>query len=134
MKYDGPFEILRKVSSVAYQLRLPTSYGINPIINIAHLEKYNQSPEIYGDRPHKKINRADFETLPEDEVEQIVAERWIKRRTTQVPQYKVRWLGYGPEYDEWKTKPELVNAPLVLEAWIRKQSRTPKSYGQSGES
>ncbi|KAI5885659.1 uncharacterized protein SCHCODRAFT_02446274, partial [Schizophyllum commune H4-8] len=34
MKYDGPFEIIRKISPVTYQLRLPESYGMHPILNI----------------------------------------------------------------------------------------------------
>lgn len=28
------------VSRVAYRLRMPDSYGIHPVINIAHLDKY----------------------------------------------------------------------------------------------
>jgi hypothetical protein len=51
MKYDGPFEIIRKLSPVTYQLRLPVSYGIHPILNIAHLETYYKSPPELGDRP-----------------------------------------------------------------------------------
>ncbi|KLO04838.1 hypothetical protein SCHPADRAFT_808112, partial [Schizopora paradoxa] len=42
MRYDGPFEILQKVSPLAYRLRMPASYGINPVINIAHLERYHK--------------------------------------------------------------------------------------------
>jgi len=47
MKYDGPFEIIRKLSPVTYQLRLPASYGMHPILNIAHLEPYDKSPAIF---------------------------------------------------------------------------------------
>ena len=38
MKYDRPFEVIQKLSPVSYRLRMPASYGIHPIINIAHLE------------------------------------------------------------------------------------------------
>ena len=48
MRYDGLFEIIRKLSPVTYQLRLPTSYGIHPILNIAHLEEYKQLPPSLG--------------------------------------------------------------------------------------
>ncbi|KAJ7154825.1 hypothetical protein C8R46DRAFT_1227642 [Mycena filopes] len=72
MSYDGPFEVIRKLSPVTYQIRLPTSYGMHPIINVAHLEKYNVSPEEFGEQPKKHLNRADFEDLPEEEVEQIL--------------------------------------------------------------
>jgi len=40
MRYDRPFEIIHKLSPVTYQLRLLASYGIHPILNIAHLEEY----------------------------------------------------------------------------------------------
>jgi hypothetical protein len=56
MRYDGPFEILQKVSPVAYHIRLPSSYGIHPVINIAHLEKYEPSPPEFGSRPIKQLN------------------------------------------------------------------------------
>jgi hypothetical protein len=35
MKYEGPFEIMEQVSPVSYRLRLPASYRIHPVINIA---------------------------------------------------------------------------------------------------
>lgn len=69
MKYDGPFEILAKVSPVAYRLRMPVSYGVHPVINIAHLERYIQSLEELGDRPQRNLNRANFEDLPKADVD-----------------------------------------------------------------
>jgi hypothetical protein len=48
MKYDGPFKVFQKLSPVSYRLRLPESYGIHPILNIVHLEKYQPSPSEFG--------------------------------------------------------------------------------------
>lgn len=48
-RYDGPFEIMKKVSTVAYHLRMPASYSIHPVINIEHPEKYQDSPIEFGD-------------------------------------------------------------------------------------
>jgi hypothetical protein len=48
MKYDSPFEIIKKISPVSYQLKMPASYGIHPVLNIAHLEKYQASPPEFG--------------------------------------------------------------------------------------
>ena len=56
LKYDGPFQISSKLSPVTYHLRLPVSYGIHPIINIAHLEPYNTSPPELSDRPTKSLH------------------------------------------------------------------------------
>ena len=54
---------------------MPESYGIHPILNITHLEKYQPSPAEFGNRPTKLLNRADFDKLPEYEVDKIIAER-----------------------------------------------------------
>jgi hypothetical protein len=75
MKYDGPFEVIQKLSPVSYQLRMPASYGIHQIVNIAHLEKYQPSPAEFGNCPTKNLNREDFEALPEYEVDKIITER-----------------------------------------------------------
>src|ERR1700761_8941069 len=125
MKYDGPFEILRKLSPVTYQIRLPVSYGIHPIINIAHLERYEKSPPDLGARPSKSLNRDDFDVLPEIEIERIIADRWRKVRGRRVQQFKVQWKGYGPEHDEWLTKRALRNAPAILAHWLDSKDVPP---------
>nr|GAT46648.1 TY3B-TY3B protein [Mycena chlorophos] len=123
MRYDGPFEIIRKISPVTYQLRLPISYGIHPILNIAHLEAYQKSPEDLGERPKKDLNRDDFDAVPEVEIDRIIAERWRKVRNRRVQQFKVRWIGFGPEHDEWLTKRRLRNAPAILQEWVDAKDR-----------
>ena len=65
MKYDGPFEIIQKLIDVSYRLRMPQSYGIHPILKIAHLEKYQPSPTEFGNQPTKSLNRANFDELQE---------------------------------------------------------------------
>ena len=74
MKYDGPFEIIQKLSAVFYRLRMLESYGIHPMLNIVHLEKYQPSPTKFGNRPTKSLNRADFDELPEYKVEMIITD------------------------------------------------------------
>ena len=39
-RYQGHFEIMKKISAVAYRLRMPASYGMHPVLNIQQLEKY----------------------------------------------------------------------------------------------
>lgn len=122
MRYDRPFEILSKISPVAYQIRLPMSYKMHPVINIEHLEPYSESPPEFGNRPRKRLNREDFEALPEVEVEKIVDEsyRYLKtkdKRRRRYPIYRVHFVGYPPEEDDWKTEGELRNAPEILREW-----------------
>ena len=118
MRYDGPFEIIRKLSPVTYQLRLPASYGIHPILNIAHLEEYKQSPESLSNQPTKRLNHEDFNDLPEFEVEAIIGERLRKTRAgRRIREFKVRFTSYGPEFDEWLPPRNLRNAPELLAHW-----------------
>ena len=43
MKYDSPFEVMQKLSPVSYRLRMLASYGIHLVLNIAHLEKCQET-------------------------------------------------------------------------------------------
>ena len=79
-RYEGPFEIIQKLSSVSYHLRMPASFGMHSVLNIEHLERYQESPEEFGERPKIKLKQMDFEELPEYQVERIVAESWHKGR------------------------------------------------------
>lgn len=124
MKYDGPFEIITKISPVAYRLRMPASYGVHPIINIAHLEKYVQSPEDLGDRPQRNLNRTNFEDLPEEDVDRIVSERRKPGRNGRlITEYLIRFEHYNEDHDEWKTAVQLRNAPEILQSWRARMLR-----------
>jgi hypothetical protein len=116
MRYDGPFEVMQKISDVAYRIRLPASYGIHPVINIAHLESYNRD-ESNENHPKRHLNRKDFIENPEFEVKQILGEKWIKRGKRRVKKYKVRFVSYGPEWVEWLSRQALTNAPDILKEW-----------------
>ena len=65
---------MKKLSPVSYRLKMPASYGIHPVLNIDHLEKYQASPTEFGVWPQKSLNHEDFDELPEYEVDKIVAE------------------------------------------------------------
>jgi hypothetical protein len=125
MKYDGPFEVLQKVSDVTYRLKIPASYRIHPVVNIAHLEPYYKD-EKGIDRPRKHMNRDDFDKKPEYEVEQIVDEKMIKKGQRRQRRYLTRFVGYSPEWDEWLSKQQLTNAPMALKEWELKHKHIPE--------
>ncbi|QRW03556.1 Ty3/Gypsy polyprotein/retrotransposon [Ceratobasidium sp. AG-Ba] len=120
MKYDGPFEVSEKLSDVTYRLRIPASYKIHPVVNIAHLEPYHRDKD--GDsRPKKHLNRADFEEVPEYEVEEIVDEKMVKKGQRKQRRYLTKFVGYSPEWNEWLSRQQLANAPRILKEWELKQ-------------
>lgn len=75
MKYDSPLELIQKLSLVSYQLRMPESYSIHPILNIAHLEKYQTTPSKFGNQPTKSLTGRTLIKLPEYKVDKIIAKR-----------------------------------------------------------
>ena len=123
MKYDGAFEIIQKLSAVSYRLQMPQSYGIHPVLNnIAHLERYQPSPAEFGNQPTKSLNCADFNELPEYEVEMIIADRRKKsRKGRYVMEYLTRFKRYNANSDEWLNSRQLRNAPEILEMWHKKR-------------
>src|ERR1700683_1147169 len=99
---------------------MPGSYGIHPILNIAHLEKYQSSPAEFGERLTESLNWEDFNGMPEYEVEQIITERKKKGRNgRQIVQYLTRFRGYSADSDEWLSPTQLRHAPDILEQWNR---------------
>ena len=70
---------------------MPQSYGIHPVLNITHLEKYQLSPTKFGNRPTKSLNRADFDELHEYDVEMIIADR---RKKSGKGRYVMEYLGF----------------------------------------
>ena len=86
--YDGPFEVMEQISPVTYCLRLPDNYPQHPVINIAHLESYERSPEEFGNRPTKPLNREDLKDMTQYEVQEIVDEGYQRRRTKRVKLYR----------------------------------------------
>lgn len=113
-RWIGPFEVQQRINDNTYRLRLNPSYPGNPIFNIEHLKGYKRSPEEFGERTKLDDTRA----APEGEVyelEKIIGHKYDKRRRTMT--YLVRWAGYSPLYDEWKTAKELSGAPELLHAY-----------------
>ena len=121
-RFEGPFEIIAKISPVAYRLRLPASYQGHPILNIAHLEPYHLPESIAPNRPKLKNTRGGFEELEEFEVDKIIDSKIIKiDRGRRVRKYRVCWKGYEAQHDTWETARNLKNSPKALKEYQRHQ-------------
>ena len=118
-RYIGPFKIEKKISKVAYQLKLPSTYKIHPVFHVSQLEPRRiserfPSKEEAPPPPIEPIEQGDSDIW---EVEKILGERKRYRRK----EYLVKWMGYGTEENSWIPAYNLVNAQEILDEFYTSQ-------------
>jgi transposase InsO family protein len=111
----GPFRIIRKVSSVNYELDLPETMHCHPIFHIALLE-----PAEDDDEPTQDC--IEVEAIePEYEVEHIL-EYKVTREGQEL--YLVKWKGYDDSENTWEPPEHLENAKQKI-TQFRKAAEPP---------
>src|SRR5712672_2886067 len=126
----GPFEVVTKISHVAYWISLPETWGIHDMFHASLLTHYKETDE-HGTNflePPPKLIKGEEEW----EVEQILGKCHFSRGKKL--QYLVRWKGYSPTHDQWVDKPNITAEELVTiyerenreERPPRRSIRTPR--------
>src|SRR5258708_27647523 len=111
-KRYGPFQIVKKLSDVTYQINLPLSWKIHNVFHTSYLSKYNETLEHgpnYLKPPPELI-----EGEEEWEIEAILNEKYDKRKKKQM--YQIHWKGYLSVHDTWEPE-DNVHAPELLQKW-----------------
>jgi hypothetical protein len=106
--------VKRVVNANAYELELPASMKIHPVINISHLKEYRDGAQAFPDRPIR-ITRPEPEALddngaPEWVVDRLLEHRPVQRGRRQVDQYLVEWKGYPISEATWEPIENLTGA------------------------
>ena len=115
-RWVGPFTITQKVSPVAYRVELPPSWRLHPVFHIDKLKKYIRSEEFLREvQPPPPVV---IEDHLEYEVEDLIRHRGKGTRR----QYLVLWKGYPFTEATWEYERDLVNAPEILEAYLRRNN------------
>ncbi|KAB5588096.1 Transposon Tf2-7 polyprotein [Ceratobasidium theobromae] len=94
----GPFTILRKISSHAFELDLPASLRIHLVFHINLLTKWQEADEFNRPKPRPRVFISE-EGEEEQEVQEILD--WWRDEEGQL-RYRVRWVGKGEEGDSWE--------------------------------
>lgn len=99
-RYFGPFEIIGKIGSVAYKLKLPANSKLHPVFHVSCLKKkIGAAVEVQESLP---IISDTTETLTA--VPQAILEKRKRRRREEV---LVHWHGLSPADATWEDLQEL---------------------------
>ena len=113
-KYIGPFKIVRVVGANAYELALPPSMRIHPVLNVSRLKAYRDGSVTHPDRslPH---SRPPPECGHEDGVEIYEVERVLERRGKGARvEYLVEWKGYPRWEATWVKHRDMTGADEAI--------------------
>ena len=118
-KHHGPFQVIKEVSLVAYQLRLPTSWRIHDVFHISLLSPYRETT-AHGPNftrpPPDLIGREE-----EYEVEAILNHR--RHGRSRMLQYLIKWQGYPHSDNTWEPADQ-VHALDLTKSYHRQHPET----------
>lgn len=123
-----PFEVIEKVGSASYRLKLPKSWRkVHPVFNEVLLSPYH--PPSFPIQTSPPIPPPDLiEDHLEYEVEKILDCKLYRGH----PRFLVAWKGYGPEENTWEPVSNLKNAGEELELFYRCNPSAPRNASVSG--
>lgn len=98
-KFFGPFQVLEKVGTVAYKLKLLEDAQIHPVCHVSQLKKVRGTlPNVAHIPAMYQGQGSDFILTPAV----IVERRMVKHRNQAQVQYLVQWEGYPESEATWE--------------------------------
>ena len=113
--YSTPSVANRKLGQLAYRLQIPDHWRIHNVFAIDHLEPAASGEDPFSrprpDLPGPVHVEGDTEYSKSYEIERLLDKRVTP---TGRVKYLLRWKGWGPEYDEWRSLKQLQNAQELV--------------------
>jgi len=98
----GPFPITKRIGEGAYELKLPPHMKVHPVFNVTLLTKAEE--DLIPTRKPAEPAPIIVEGHQEYEVKAIIDSNFLGRNL----QYKVTYVGYGKEHNEWQFRDDLL--------------------------
>jgi hypothetical protein len=117
-QYIGPYRVKRVINANAYELELPSTLKIHPVINVSSLKRYKDGSKQFPDRP-MPFDRPPPVATEDSGAQQFEVERVLDHRRmgrSKRVQYLIRWKGYPDSEATWEPIENLEGAlELVIE-------------------
>ena len=124
-RYEGPFPIEKRIGKLAYRLTLPSHLEMHPVFHVSLLKPFHEDEDDPSRGESKRAPTA-ITTVPEREVEEILAHRVIPRRGSHPSyvEYLVKWKGAPDSEASWEHELTLWDYKDLIEAYRRDAPRT----------
>ena len=110
-RYYGPFQVIEKVGTVAYKLKLPPTARIHNVVHVSLLKR-KIGPTVTVEVALPPVQ--DSSTLKWTPAV-VLETRMIKHRGVAATQWLIHWLGSSPEEATWDMADEIRNRYLDFE-------------------
>lgn len=114
-QYAGSFKILERIGRLAYRLDIPEHWKIHNVFSIAQLEPTSAPGSDPYERPIPTLPEAVNAQQNSFEVERIINKQSYRKGKGWCTKYLVRFLGYGPEFDQHINVKDLHCDELITE-------------------
>jgi hypothetical protein len=118
----GPFEVVRSINPVAFELKLPPWMKIHPVFHVSLLEKAKTNQ--WSSRSQPKPPPIQVEDHEEYLVQEILDSRLNRNRL----QYFIDWEGYPPSERCWVNATD-VHAPVKVKQFHQRYPLKPHPDG-----
>ena len=113
-RYIGPYEILRRVGEVAYELVLPPQLAkVHNVFHVSQLRRYVFDPShVLQHEPIQLVESLQYEEKPL----RILGREVRKLRSRTIPLVKVLWSGQDGDSATWEKEDDmLIRYPYLFE-------------------
>ena len=100
-KFAEPFRIKNKIESQTYRLTLFNTYRIHNTFHVSLLKKYHHRADAKETKSMLMASK-----LIDDEEQWEIEKIFDKKGDRKGVWYKIKWTGWGSEYNQWLSKKE----------------------------
>jgi hypothetical protein len=116
-KFVGPYDVVKKINDVAFELDLPPTLSIHPVFHVSLLSPFHEG---HAGRAQAPPPATTVNVQEEFKPERIIDSREQNGRH----EFLIKWTGFTEDHNEWKDYEEIKDLK-ILKAYARKHPDRP---------